>query len=111
MAEHRDLPKEWESFSGEWIARCEAGGDGAREGLLDEWMLDIVGDVAGASVINFHRMLSTTMNAFLAAGFTLRRLHEPLPTKAQLERVPGNDDLFRVPIFVIYELAKPVAGS
>jgi hypothetical protein len=52
-------------------------------------------------------MLSTTINHLLDAGFSLRHLYEPLPTPAQLARVPENDDLFRVPIFIIYDLAKP----
>lgn len=243
-----DLAGEWAAFAPEWIDRMAAGRDGAREGLLDDWMLDVVGDVAGRSVIdlgsgegrfcrtlaargartlgidlqpafieharriagpsetyevgdlqslaevddasfdlavsyislvdvpdqaaavqaafrvlvpggrfvvcnlapmatactvgdpwvredgrkvhyvldhyadegprdipfpsghritNHHRMLSTTVNDFLDAGFRLRRLHEPLPTAEQLQRVPDNDDLFRVPIFVIYDLVKP----
>jgi ubiquinone/menaquinone biosynthesis C-methylase UbiE len=249
MADAADLTGQWEAFSSEWIARHEAKADAAREGILDDWMLDIIGDVAGLAVIdigcgegrfcrmlaakgartlgvdlqpafieyatskagpaetyrvgdmqsldgvadgefdlavsyislvdvpdqaaavraafrvvspggrfivcnlspmatawidggpwqrdnnggklhyvldhygnegarritfpsgqeltNFHRMLSTTVNDFLDAGFVLTRLHEPLPTPEQLDRVPENDDLFRVPIYTIYELAKP----
>ena len=42
----------------------------------------------------------------LGAGFALTALHEPTPTPEQLARAPGNDDLFRVPIYVIYELRK-----
>lgn len=248
MAGGADLTGEWAAFAREWIDRMARRGDAAREGLLDDWMLDVVGDVSGRTVIdlgcgegrfsrmlaargartfgvdlqptfieharraagpeeayelgdmqdlcdiadasvdvavsyislvdvpdqdaavreahrvlvpggrfvvcnlapmatactvgdpwlredgrklhyilddyahegprdipfpsghritNHHRMLSTTVNGFLAAGFQLRHLHEPLPTEAQLERAPGNDDLFRVPIFVIYDLVKP----
>lgn len=62
---------------------------------------------SGQELTNFHRMLSTTINHLLNAGFSLRHLHEPLPNRAQLARVPENDDLFRVPIFTIYDLAKP----
>lgn len=249
MADAERLRSEWESFSAEWIARAESKADAAREGLLDDWMLEVVGDVAGLEIIdlgcgegrfcrmlagqgahtlgvdmqsvfidyanrkasstesyhvgdiqqldgvpegrfdlavsyislgdvpnqraavseafrvlvpggrlvvcnlspmatawvsegpwhrdedgtklhfvldhyaaegarrlvfpsgqeltNFHRMLSTTINDFLDAGFILTRLHEPLPSRRQLARVPQNDDLFRVPIFTIYDLAKP----
>jgi Methyltransferase domain len=254
MPDAESLRREWEDFSAEWIARAESRADGAREGLLDDWMLDVVGDVADLDVIdlgcgegrfcrmlaakgartlgvdlqpafidhaqrnadsaesyrigdiqphrrhptahpacpmapsisqsrtsrwstsparrrrsarrsgswcraggswsatcrrwrppgrpmdrgigattarsstscstttpararravfpsgheltNFHRMLSTTVNDFLDAGFVLTRVHEPLPTPAQLARVPENDDLFRVPIFIIYDLVK-----
>lgn len=62
---------------------------------------------SGHRITNHHRMLSTTLNTFLHAGFRLRRLHEPVPTEEQLARVPANGDLSRVPIFVIYDLIKP----
>ena len=63
--------------------------------------------VPGMRLTNFHRMLSTTLDDFLDAGFRLVRLHEPLPTAEQLARFPDNDDLFRVPIFTVYDLVKP----
>ncbi|MDQ6727319.1 MAG: SAM-dependent methyltransferase, partial [Actinomycetota bacterium] len=62
---------------------------------------------SGHELTNFHRMFSTTINDFLDAGFSLTRVEEPLPSPAQLARVPQNEDLFRVPIFTIYDLAKP----
>lgn len=62
---------------------------------------------SGHQLTNFHRMLSTTINTFLETGFCLTGLHEPLPSPEQLARVPANDDLFRVPIFTIYDLVKP----
>jgi ubiquinone/menaquinone biosynthesis C-methylase UbiE len=244
-----DLACEWDAFASEWIARCEEHRDNAREGLLDEWMLGVVGDVRGKRVIdlgcgegrfcrmlaergastvgidlqptfidyangrrgsaeeyhlgdiqdlsgwpsssfdvavsyitlvdvpderatideafrllrsggrfivctvspmasawmvdgpwcehsstgephyvldsytdegprrvvwrsghavtNFHRTLSTMVNDFLDAGFTLVRLHEPVPNEAQLAKFPENRDLGRVPIFMILDLAKP----
>lgn len=249
MVDGERLRTEWEDFSNEWIARSESEADAAREGLLDDWMLEIVGDVTDLDVIdlgcgegrfcrmlaakgartlgvdlqpafidyanskaspaehyqignmqeldnvqdasfdlavsyislvdvpdqeaavreafrvlvpggrfvvcnlspmatawisdgpwyrdedgtklhfvldhyategarrlvfssgheltNFHRMLSTTIKDFLVAGFSLTGLHEPLPTPSQLARIPANDDLFRVPIFTIYDLEKP----
>lgn len=251
MVDPQSLRREWEAFSAEWIARSESKGDAAREGLLDDWMLAIVGDVTNLDVIdlgcgegrfcrmlaargartlgvdlqpafvdyatskagsaerysvgdiqhltgvpdsrfdlavsyislvdvpdqrsavaeafralvpggrfvvcnlspmatawtsggpwhrdddgtklhfvldhyategarrlvfpsgqeltNFHRMLSTTINDFLDAGFCLTRVHEPVPTPDQLARVPANHDLLRVPIFTIYELVKPAS--
>ncbi len=62
---------------------------------------------SGHELTNFHRMLSTTINDFLDAGFELVRIHEPVPSDEQLARVPDNNDLFRVPIFTIYDLVKP----
>jgi hypothetical protein len=64
---------------------------------------------SGQELTNFHRMLGTTINGFLDAGFDLTRVHEPLPTPDQLARFPANHDLFRVRIFTIYELAKPAS--
>ncbi len=62
---------------------------------------------SGHVLTNFHRTMSTTLNAFIGAGFTLRAVHEPTPTPEQLARAPGNEDLFRVPIYALYELARP----
>ena len=249
MADKHKLKAEWEAFAREWIARCEEQRDEAREGLLDDWMLELVGDVSGKRVIdlgcgegrfcrmlaargaevlgvdlqpafieyaearkgerekylvgdmeelqgvpdgafdlavsyislvdvpdmlaainqaarvlkpggrllvanlspmatavstgnwwqrddkgrklhykvdnyseegprtlpfgpkfkltNYHRMFSTTINAFIDAGLTVKRVHEPMPNEAQLKRRPGLDDLFRAAIFIIYELVKP----
>ena len=79
--------------------------------ILDDYADEGPRDIpfpSGHRITNHHRMLSTTLNELLDAGFVLRRLHEPLPSAEQLARVPENDDLFRVPIFVIYDLVKPV---
>ena len=56
---------------------------------------------------NYHRMFSTTINAFIDAGLVVKRIHEPTPNAEQLKRRPGIDDLFRVPLFIIYQLQKP----
>jgi ubiquinone/menaquinone biosynthesis C-methylase UbiE len=60
----------------------------------------------GGYVTNFHRQLSTTLNTFIEAGFELVALHEPTPNKEQLARVPAIEDLYRVPIFTIYDLRR-----
>jgi hypothetical protein len=64
---------------------------------------------SGHEITNFHRMLSTTVNDFLDAGFVLRRLHEPVPNEEQLSRYPENEDMRRVPIFTVYDLEKPAS--
>jgi ubiquinone/menaquinone biosynthesis C-methylase UbiE len=249
VVDKADLVGEWQAFSAEWIARCETRADAAREGLLDDWMLQLVGNVEGLTVIdlgcgegrfsrmlaargarivgvdlqpsfiayatskagpretyrvadmesldeipdgafdlavsyislvdvpdqaratseafrvlspggrflvcnlspmatasidpetwcrdeagelrhfvlddyasegprrivfstgsevtNHHRMLSTTVNDFLDAGFTLTRIHEPIPTTVQLDRTPENEHMLRVPPFTVYDLRKP----
>jgi SAM-dependent methyltransferase len=47
-----DLVWEWRTFSSEWIARSEAKADAAREGVLEAWMLDVVGEVEGLDIID-----------------------------------------------------------
>lgn len=47
-----DLAGEWEAFATEWITRCETDADAARVGLLDDWMLRVIGDVAERRVID-----------------------------------------------------------
>lgn len=69
--DHTDLKRrlraQWAVMADEWIAAVEMGGDrnAHREGLLDPWMLDAVGDVLGLDVIDlgcsegrFSRMLA-----------------------------------------------------
>ncbi|MCB9892893.1 MAG: class I SAM-dependent methyltransferase [Planctomycetes bacterium] len=52
MADKHQLKAEWEAFAREWIARCEERRDEAREGILDDWMLELAGDVSGKRVID-----------------------------------------------------------
>jgi hypothetical protein len=63
--------------------------------------------MVGARLTKFHRTLSSYVNAFLDAGFVLDGLREPVPNAEQLAREPTNDDLLRVPLFIIYLLRKP----
>jgi hypothetical protein len=60
----------------------------------------------GVDFTNFHRSLSTYVNSFLDAGFTLERLIEPTVSPEQLARYPELDDELRVPNFIIYVLRK-----
>jgi SAM-dependent methyltransferase len=62
--------------------------------------------MCGGNVSNLHRMLSTCLNTFIAAGFTLEAVREPFPSPEQLQRRPENEDNLRVPLFVIYVLRK-----
>lgn len=59
------LRGQWRDLADEWIAAMDTRTDAAREGLLDDWMLRLVGDVDGKSVIDlgcgegrFSRMLA-----------------------------------------------------
>ena len=61
----------------------------------------------GRKFVNMHRMLSSHISAFLDAGFTLRALHEPVPSVEELADNPTFDDEYRVPNFIIYVLEKP----
>ncbi len=61
----------------------------------------------GRTFVNMHRTLSGYIGAFLDAGFTLRRLHEPVPSEEELAANPTFDDEYRIPNFIIYVLEKP----
>lgn len=63
----------------------------------------------GKPFVNMHRTLSSHIAAFLDAGFTLRALQEPTPSKEELAANPTFDDEFRAPNFIIYILEKPDA--
>ena len=61
----------------------------------------------GRTFVNMHFTLSSYIGAFLDAGFTLRRLHEPIPSAEELAANPTFDDEYRIPNFIIYVLEKP----
>jgi 2-polyprenyl-3-methyl-5-hydroxy-6-metoxy-1,4-benzoquinol methylase len=62
------MAAEWTAFAQNWIDRIRSpGGDPSREALLDEWMLDAVGNVEALDVIDlgcgegrFCRMLASS---------------------------------------------------
>ena len=62
----------------------------------------------GRQFINMHHTLSSYIGAFLDAGFTLRALHEPVPSEEELVANPTFDDEYRIPNFIIYTLEKPI---
>jgi SAM-dependent methyltransferase len=53
----------------------------------------------GVRIVNWHRPLSSYMEAYLGAGLTLRRFLEPVPKDESLRNDPYCEDWFRVPIF------------
>ncbi len=61
----------------------------------------------GREFTNFHRTLSSYINAFLEAGFALEGLCEPKPSPEQVAHYPDIADNLRVPLFIIYLLRKP----
>ena len=63
----------------------------------------------GRTFVNMHYALSSYISAFLDAGFTLRALHEPVPSAEELAVNPNFDDEYRCPNFIIYVLDKPAS--
>ncbi len=61
----------------------------------------------GVEFTNFHRSLSTCINGFLDAGFSVEKIVEPTVTKSNLKKYPELDDELRVPNFILYALRKP----
>ncbi|MEM9795361.1 MAG: class I SAM-dependent methyltransferase [Pseudomonadota bacterium] len=61
----------------------------------------------GLRIRNWHRPLSTYMNAFLSAGLVLRHFKEPAPFRGPPERVRSYD---RMPYLMMMEWEKTRAG-
>ncbi len=62
--------------------------------------------MGGYVISNGHRTLSNYLNAFIGAGFILEGIREPFPSEEQLRAFPANEDLLRVPLFIIYVMRK-----
>src|SRR4051812_40870905 len=88
------LRAEWLALADEWTRRMHSpAGDENRDGLLDPWMLDAVGDVAGKDVIDlgcgegrFCRMLAER-----GARVTGVDLCEPMIAAARTRRLRDED--------------------
>ncbi len=65
--------------------------------------------MVGRKFLNIHRTLSSYVSAFLATGFVLEGLWEPVPSDEQLTAHPDFEDELRAPNFLIYSLRKPRA--
>ena len=63
--------------------------------------------VGGHELTNFHRTMSTYVNTFLDAGFSLEGIKEPMATEEQVKAFPKVADNLRVPEFIVYLLRKP----
>src|SRR6187397_2638015 len=65
MPTKQQMRDEWVAGASNWIERVRGRGDPSRNHLLDDWMLEVVGDVRGKDVIDlgcgegrFSRMLA-----------------------------------------------------
>ncbi len=83
---------QWANLSDGWINSIEGDGSYHRKGLLDKWMLDAVGDVAGLKVIDlgcgegrFSRMLSQEGADVTGLDFTERFVEYAQANKAKDE--------------------------
>lgn len=57
-------------------------------------------------VIKYHRTFSTYINDLIHAGFSIREVKEPIPTKELVENIPGMKDEYRRPMFLIISAEK-----
>lgn len=57
-------------------------------------------------ILLFHRTLTSYVNAFLKAGFTLEGLVEPKPSEEMLNKYPTFEEDFRCPDFIVFKLKK-----
>jgi hypothetical protein len=78
-------------------------GDGRRiwplEGYMREGPREI--DWFGARVAKRHRLMSTTLNALIGAGFAIRHVEEWRPTDAQIAAKPSLAVELERPMFLL----------
>src|SRR5262245_15490424 len=93
MPTKQQMRQEWIDGAANWIARIRGQGDPSRNGLLDDWMLESVGDVRRKDVVDlgcgegrFCRMLAER-----GARVTGIDLSEPMIAAAHEKRVAGED--------------------
>jgi SAM-dependent methyltransferase len=69
---------------------------------VDQYLTEraVVVESAGMRFRNWHRPLEAYMDAFLGAGFALRRFHEPTPADSLRDDQRFEGD-FRLPDFVV----------
>lgn len=63
-------------------------------------------DWLAPGVVKYHRMIGTTVNALLAAGFSLRHVEEFGPTRAQVEARPELAEERERPMFLLVSAGK-----
>lgn len=62
----------------------------------------------GISIINYHRPLSSYLNAFINQGLVLTRFLEPLPSAEAVEKIPRLSEYLRIPFMLVMTWSKPV---
>ena len=62
-------------------------------------------------VIWRHRTLQDYVKAFVACGFSVTDLTEPIPTQNQIKKFPGLGWLQKIPLFLFWELEKKRGGN
>ena len=77
--------------------------------VLDEYFTESARtwDQWGCPLTNFHRTLETYVRGFLAAGFRIKGILEPMLPPECVAEYPELDDETRVPNFIIFELVRP----
>ncbi len=51
MVSQSETQQQWEALASFWIQRCHEG-EPNREGMLDRWMLDTLGDISGLRIVD-----------------------------------------------------------
>lgn len=64
-------------------------------------------DWLAEGVVKYHRTLGTTLNALIAAGFTLRHVEEWRPSAAQLAEHPEWQGELNRPMFLLIACGRP----
>lgn len=77
---------------------------------VDNYQLEGVRETVflAENVIKYHRTVSTYINDLISAGFKIRAVREPMPSKEMLESVPEIQDESRRPMFLMISAEKEI---
>ena len=91
------------SAVGAW---CKADDGTKRHVILDDYLNqgERHWSMLGVEFTNFHRTLSTYVQAYLGSGFSIEEIVEPTVDGQKLQLFPELEDEFRVPNFIIFVL-------
>ena len=87
-----------------WVAREEGGRSWPVDGYAVEGPRST--DWLAKGVVKQHRMLGTTLNGMIAAGFALRRVEEWHPTPAQIAESPALAEEMERPMLLLVAAAR-----
>lgn len=99
----------WEkkNVKGKWNYAYYRLDDYMKEGKIERTREDINGNVVVKKVISYHRKFSTYYNWIEEAGFEIKRIYEPAPSRKDAKNFPIlYSKSSRIPYFLIFKCVK-----